>query len=150
MWVSARAVNDQNGAEEITCLWLNSTLGLLLRIAKSNRPDPGRSSLKNTLLKTMPVLDYTKLIEEQLKDGITGRRSRWRRDGWFRLLLVGVFRLGRNAGGGGGLGSRQVLVGCGACACFVLAGLCVPVDVVVVVVGGGGDEVQVDEVALAD
>lgn len=71
MWVSARAANNQNGAEEITCLWLNSTLGLLLRIAKSNRPDPGRSSLKNTLLRTMPVLDYTKLTEEQLKDGIT-------------------------------------------------------------------------------
>ena len=69
-WISVKPSEEKAGSEEITCLWLNSTLGLLLRIAKSNRPNPGRSLMPNTTLRTLPVVDYTKLTEEQLRDGI--------------------------------------------------------------------------------
>ena len=48
------------------CLWLNSTPGLLLRIAHANRSYLGRSSLPHELAETMPVLDVTKLSQQQL------------------------------------------------------------------------------------
>ena len=74
MWLSAKAKQRTEGAEEFTCLWLNSTLGLLARIASSNIPDPGRSSMKSSFLRKMPVADYSELSKEQLQQSVGAYR----------------------------------------------------------------------------
>ena len=65
-WTTLNLKDHQQGAEEALCLWLNSTLGLLLRITHANRPYLGRSGITHELAATMPVLDVTKLSDQQL------------------------------------------------------------------------------------
>ena len=65
-WITLNFKQHQQGVEEAMCLWLNSTPGLLLRIAHANRPYLGRSSVPHELAETMPVLDVTKLSQLQL------------------------------------------------------------------------------------
>ncbi len=57
------------GGKEVLCLWLNSTLGLLLRIVHANRPYLGRSSLPHELACTLRILDPTHLTDDQLGVG---------------------------------------------------------------------------------
>ncbi len=48
-------------------LWGNSTLGLLLYWWHGNRQQPGRAIITVTTAKTLPVLDFSKLSEEQIQ-----------------------------------------------------------------------------------
>ena len=68
-WVSLLPKSDRKGSIETLCLWLNSTLGMMLRLVFSNRPYPGRSGMTNTSVKTLPVIDISKLADSQLKRG---------------------------------------------------------------------------------
>lgn len=68
-WVSLKPLDDRPGAEETLCLWLNSTLGLLLRVMFSNRPYVGRSGLTHTSLRDFPVLNVSALDDEKLLKG---------------------------------------------------------------------------------
>lgn len=69
-WVSLKPLENRLGAEETLCLWLNSTLGLLLRIMFSNRPYVGRSRLTHTSLRDFPVLDVSALDDKILLMGL--------------------------------------------------------------------------------
>ena len=61
--------NPRDGAEEVLCLWLNSTLGLLLRLVHANRPYLGRSGLPHELTQTMRVIDANRLNDQKLQIG---------------------------------------------------------------------------------
>ena len=65
-WTSVLPRNPAPGKNEALCLWLNSTLGLLLRIMHGNRPYLGRSGVPHELARTMPVLDVDRLSNNQL------------------------------------------------------------------------------------
>ena len=54
-----------DGVEEVTCLWLNTSLGFLVRYLQSNRSYPGRSALVHQLVGTLPILDVKCLSTEQ-------------------------------------------------------------------------------------
>lgn len=68
-WISLKMKNPRDGAEEVLCLWLNSTLGLLLRIVHANRPYLGRSRLPHELARTLRVIDVNRLTDPQLQMG---------------------------------------------------------------------------------
>lgn len=68
-WVSIKPLDSRSGVEEVACLWLNSTLGLLLRVMCSNRPYVGRSGLTHTSLRDFPILDVSNLDDSQLQAG---------------------------------------------------------------------------------
>lgn len=68
-WFSLQSANRRDGGEETLCLWLNSTLGMLLRVVHGNRPYPGRSLITHTNASDLPVLDIAALTEHQLKLG---------------------------------------------------------------------------------
>ena len=68
-WVSLKMKNPRDGSEEVLCLWLNSTLGLLLRIVHANRPYLGRSSLPHELARMLRVIDVNRLTDPQLQIG---------------------------------------------------------------------------------
>lgn len=78
-WITLLPKQPRPGAEEALCLWLNGTLGLVLRIAHANRPYLGRSRVHHELAQTMPVLDVTRLADhrllaaEALFSGLAGR-----------------------------------------------------------------------------
>ncbi len=65
-WMSVLPVRPASGKEQALCLWLNSTVGLLLRIMHGNRPYLGRSAVPHELARTMPVLDVERLSTGQL------------------------------------------------------------------------------------
>ena len=65
-WTSVLPRRPAAGKNEALCLWLNSTLGLLLRIMHGNRPYLGRSAVPTELASTMPVLDVDRLSNGQL------------------------------------------------------------------------------------
>ncbi|MDE0358798.1 MAG: hypothetical protein OXN92_13830 [Gammaproteobacteria bacterium] len=65
-WTSVLPRSPAPGKNEALCLWLNSTLGLLLRIMHGNRPYLGRSAVPTELASTMPVLDVDRLSNGQL------------------------------------------------------------------------------------
>ena len=65
-WATLSMRQPQPGKEEALCLWLNSTLGVLLRVLHGNRPYLGRSSLPHELVASLPVLDVDQLSQEQL------------------------------------------------------------------------------------
>ena len=65
-WITLRPYDKRPGVEQALCLWLNSSLGLLLRIAHANRPYLGRSSLPHEKARTLLVLNTRKLSDEQL------------------------------------------------------------------------------------
>ena len=64
-WITLRAREPAKGKEEALCLWLNSSLGLLLRIVHANRPYLGRSRLPHGVAKSLPVLDIDALSNKQ-------------------------------------------------------------------------------------
>ena len=66
-WITLLPKDPAPGKEEALCLWLNSTPGVLLRIAHSNRPYLGRSSLPLELIRTLPVLDVDALSTRRLE-----------------------------------------------------------------------------------
>ena len=68
-WISLKMKNPRDGAEEVLCLWLNSTLGLLLRLVHANRPYLGRSGLTHELAQTLRVIDTDRLTDQQLQIG---------------------------------------------------------------------------------
>ena len=68
-WISAKPKQARLGDEATLALWLNTTPGVLLRITHANRPYLGRSGLPHELLRTLPVLDITKLTDDQLVAG---------------------------------------------------------------------------------
>ena len=68
-WISLKSKIPRDGDEEILCLWLNSTPGLLLRMVHANRPYLGRSLITHTSGATLLVLDVGALSEDQLQQG---------------------------------------------------------------------------------
>ena len=65
-WITLTPIRNRPGEEEALCLWLNSTVGMLLRVASANRPYLGRSAMPHERAREMPVLDVTKLTQPQL------------------------------------------------------------------------------------
>ena len=65
-WITLSPKRPVSGKDEALCLWLNGTLGLLLRIVHANRPYLGRSDLPHELTRTLPVLDIDRLSNQQL------------------------------------------------------------------------------------
>ena len=68
-WITTKPLERADGFEETLCLWLNSTLGFLLRLIHANRPYLGRTALPHELAYTLPVLDVRQLDTEQLQAG---------------------------------------------------------------------------------
>lgn len=66
-WITINLLKYRLGEQEALCLWLNSTPGLLLRIASANRPYLGRSAVPHEKARELPVLDVTKLSNEKLR-----------------------------------------------------------------------------------
>ena len=66
-WITLHAKRPARGKEEALCLWLNSSLGLLLRIVYANRPYLGRSRLPHSVARSLPVLDIDALSKAQLE-----------------------------------------------------------------------------------
>lgn len=60
-WITVLPKNPGPGKEEALCLWLDSTLGLILRIVVANRPYLGRSVVHHELLRALHVLDVDAL-----------------------------------------------------------------------------------------
>lgn len=65
-WITLSTKRPSDGKEEALCLWLNGTLGLLLRIVHGNRPYLGRSRVPHELAQSLPVLDVDRLSKSQL------------------------------------------------------------------------------------
>ena len=65
-WITVSVTHCRPGEEEALCLWLNSTAGVLLRIASANRPYLGRSATSHEGAREMPVLNVKELTEPQL------------------------------------------------------------------------------------
>jgi len=66
-WITLIPKPRANGKEEALCLWLNSTVGLLLRILHANRPYLGRSAIPHEVARELPVLDIDSLTDRQLQ-----------------------------------------------------------------------------------
>lgn len=64
-WITLTPMKPLRGSDEALCIWLNSSLGLLLRIVHANRPYLGRTALPHELARTLPVLDVAALSEAQ-------------------------------------------------------------------------------------
>ncbi len=69
-WITLLLRAPKAGKEEALCLWLNSTPGLLLRIANANRPVLGRSRLPHEMAAILPVLDVDRLSEDRLEKAV--------------------------------------------------------------------------------
>ena len=68
-WVSLLPLDPHmEGIEETTCLWLNTSLGFLVRYLQSNRSYPGRSALVHQLVNSLPILDANCLSAGQRKN----------------------------------------------------------------------------------
>ena len=65
-WITLLPKNPRPGAEEVLCLWLNGTVGMLLRVAGANRPYLGRSVVPSEVAQQMLVLDIDSLTDDQL------------------------------------------------------------------------------------
>lgn len=86
-WITLLPINPALGKEEALCLWLNSTLGLLLRIFHANRPYLGRSRLPHELARDLPVIDIDSL------SNIQGRTAKRIFDGMKQSELRGFSEL---------------------------------------------------------
>ena len=64
-WITLTPMKPLSGSDEALCMWLNTSLGLLLRIVHANRPHLGRSAVPHELARTLPVLDVAALSEAQ-------------------------------------------------------------------------------------
>ena len=65
-WTTLLPKDPRPGVEEALCLWLNGTVGMLLRVASANRPYLGRSALPSEVAQQMLVLDPDALTDNQL------------------------------------------------------------------------------------
>ena len=65
-WTTLLPKIPRPGVEEALCLWLNGTVGMLLRLASANRPYLGRSGLPTEVAQQMLVLDVDSLTDDQL------------------------------------------------------------------------------------
>ena len=65
-WTTLLPRIPRPGVEEVLCLWLNGTVGILLRLASANRPYLGRSGLPTEVAQQMLVLDVDSLTDDQL------------------------------------------------------------------------------------
>ena len=65
-WITLLPKDPRPGAAEAVCLWLNSTVGLLLRIVGANRPYLGRSRTPHEVAREMLALDVGRLANDQL------------------------------------------------------------------------------------
>ncbi|MDE2999175.1 MAG: hypothetical protein OXU79_08890 [Gemmatimonadota bacterium] len=74
-WITVLMREPAPGKQEALCLWLNSTLGLLLRIVHGNRPYLGRSRMPHELLRSFPVLDVDRLSPSQLDAAVSVYRD---------------------------------------------------------------------------
>ena len=63
-WPSLKASAEQH--EKAMCVWFNSTLGMISYWLESNRNQNGRGGITVTAIPDMPILDTTRLTEEQL------------------------------------------------------------------------------------
>ncbi len=63
-WASIKLTNEPQ--EKALVLWANSSLGLLLHWWHANKQQAGRGNIGVSALESLPVLDVTKLSEEQL------------------------------------------------------------------------------------
>ena len=69
-WITIKPIKCRLGEEEALCLWLNSTPGLLLRIASANRPYLGRSGVPHERARKLPVLDVKSLSRAKLRKAV--------------------------------------------------------------------------------
>ena len=65
-WITLLPKNPRPGVEEVLCLWLNGSVGMLLRMVGANRPYLGRSVVPSELAQQMLVLDVDSLTDDQL------------------------------------------------------------------------------------
>ncbi len=65
-WITLSPKNPRPGVEEVLCLWLNGTVGMLLRVVGANRPYLGRSVVPSEVAQQMLVLDIDSLTDDQL------------------------------------------------------------------------------------
>ena len=65
-WTTLLPKNPRPGVEEVLCLWLNGTVGMLLRVVGANRPYLGRSAIPTEVAQQMLVLDVDSLTVDQL------------------------------------------------------------------------------------
>ena len=65
-WITLLPRNPRPGVEEVLCLWLNGTVGMLLRVTGANRPYLGRSRMPSEVAQQMLVLDVDSLTDDQL------------------------------------------------------------------------------------
>ena len=65
-WITLLPKNPRPGVEEVLCLWLNGTVGMLLRMVGANRPYLGRSVVPSEVARQMLVLDVDSLTDDQL------------------------------------------------------------------------------------
>ena len=65
-WTTLLPKSPRPGVEEVLCLWLNGTVGMLLRLTSANRPYLGRSALPTEVAQQMLVLDVDSLTVDQL------------------------------------------------------------------------------------
>ena len=86
-WVTLKVRTPAPGKEEALCLWLNSALGLVVRIMHANQPYSGRSSLTHTSSRTLPVLDIDSLPPDRLM-AAAGIVARLKRRPFERLLKM--------------------------------------------------------------
>ena len=70
-WITIKPIKCRAGEEEALCLWLNSTPGLLLRIASANRPYLGRSRMPHERARELPVLDVKSLSKAKLRKAVS-------------------------------------------------------------------------------
>ena len=68
-WITLKPKYPKTGDVETVCLWFNSTLGFLLRLAHASRPYPGRSSIIHSTILSLDALNLNFLNEEQLRKG---------------------------------------------------------------------------------
>jgi hypothetical protein len=61
---------DTVDQEKVLVLWANSSFGLLLHWWHANKQQAGRGSIGISALESLPVLDITKLSEEQIAKAV--------------------------------------------------------------------------------
>lgn len=68
-WITLKPKSPKAGDLETICLWFNSTLGFLMRLAHANRPYPGRSLITHSTIPSLLALDISFLTSKQRRQG---------------------------------------------------------------------------------
>ena len=68
-WITLKPKSPKAGDLETACLWFNSTLGFLIRLAHANRPYPGRSLITHSTISSLIALDVNSLTKKQRRQG---------------------------------------------------------------------------------